>query len=203
MYKRQQRSVQELGQLLRHHESLPLYPDDQPLLTHATLKIVESVPAEEQYQKALPVYDLAVAAGAFSASQSPEPIGWAHVQAKQEPFDRRMFVARVLGESMEPGVPDGSWAIFRAFPAGTAPPPTALDGRRVIVELRDEEDPDTGGRYTFKRWYVTRLSPEGHVEEVELRPDNRDFKARKLRAEDGEMRVVAEPVSYTHLPRGG
>jgi hypothetical protein len=93
---------------------------------------------------------------------------------------------------VEPGVPDGSWAIFRAFPAGTAPPPTALDGRRVIVELRDEEDPDTGGRYTFKRWYVTKLSPEGHVEEVELRPDNRDFKARKLRAEDGELRAVAE-----------
>jgi hypothetical protein len=33
---------------------------------------------------------------------------------RQEPFDRRMFVARVLGESMEPGVPGGSWAIFRA-----------------------------------------------------------------------------------------
>ena len=196
----EQRSVQELGQLLRHHESLPLYPDDQPLFTSATFTIVPSVPAEDQYQRALPVFDLAVAAGAFSASQSPEPLGWAQVTAKQERFDRRMFVARVVGESMEPGVPDGSWAIFRAFPAGTAPPPIALDGRRVIVELRDEEDPETGGQYTFKRWHVTKLSPEGHVEEIELRPDNRDYKARKLRPEDGEVRAVAELLEVVESP---
>ena len=175
----EQRSVQELGQLLRRHEGLPLYPDDAPILSRVAFEVVPSVPDEDRYVKALPVYDLAVAAGAFSASQSPEPVGWARVRARQDPLNRRTFVARVLGESMEPGVRDGSWAIFRAFPAGSAPSPTALDGRRVVVELRDEEDPDTGGRYTLKRWRVARLSPEGHLEEVELCPDNHDVQGPK------------------------
>jgi hypothetical protein len=64
----------------------------------------------------------------------------------------------------------------------------------VIVQLRDDEDPDTGGRYTFKRWRVTKLGAEGGVEEIELRADNPAFKARRFHDQDGEMRVVAELV---------
>lgn len=147
----------------------------------------------EQFQSALPVYDLSAYAGAFSTAQTPQPIGWARVK-RTRPIDRSMFVARIVGESMEPGVPDGSLAIFRTFPGGAAPAPTALDGRRVIVQLRDDEDPDTGGRYTFKRWRVTKLSADGGVEEIELRADNPAFRAQRFRAQDGEMRVVAEFV---------
>ncbi|WP_437730162.1 hypothetical protein [Sorangium sp. So ce1335] len=185
-------SVQEIGRLLEHHESLPLYPDQEPLFQQNTFQIVSTVAEAEQFQSALPVYDLSAHAGAISTSQAPVPIGWARLKSTH-PLDRSMFAARIVGEAMEPGVPDGSWAIFRMFPAGTAPAPTALDGRRVIVQLRDE-DPDTGGRYTFKRWRVTRLSAEGGVEEVELRADNPAFKARKFRSQGGEMRVVAELV---------
>ncbi|KYF61556.1 hypothetical protein BE11_12820 [Sorangium cellulosum] len=186
-------SVQEIGRLLQHHESLPLYSDEEPLLPQRTLQITETVPEAEQFQSALPVYDLAAFAGSFSSSQAPEPIGWARVKTSR-PIDRSMFAARIVGESMEPGAPDGSWAIFRRFLAGSAPAPTALDGRRVIVELRDDEDPDTGGKYTFKRWRVTKLDAAGGVEEVELCADNPAFKARRFRAHDGEMRVVAELV---------
>ena len=81
---------------------------------------------------------------------------------------------------MEPGVLDGSWAIFRMFPAGAAPPSTALDGRRVLVQLRGEEDLETGGRYTFKRWRVTKLGADGGAEEIELRADNPAFKVRRF-----------------------
>jgi hypothetical protein len=139
-------SVQEIGRLLQHHESLPLYSDEEPLFGQRGFQIMETVSEAEQFQSALPVYDLTASAGSFSSSQAPEPIGWARVKTSR-PIDRSLFAARVVGESMEPGAPDGSWAIFRRFLAGSAPAPTALDGRRVIVELRDDEDPDTGGRY--------------------------------------------------------
>ena len=122
-----------------------------------TLEILPTVPENDQFRDALPVYDLAAAAGAFSASQAPEPFGWMRVSSTHS-LDRTMFVARIMGKSMEPGIAGGAWAIFRAFPAGTAPSSTLLDKRRVIVELRDEEDPDTGGRYTFKRWRVVKLN---------------------------------------------
>jgi hypothetical protein len=182
-----------MGGRLEHHESLPLYPEEAPLFSQNRLQIVPTVPEAEQFRTALPVFDLSASAGAFSDTQVPEPIGWARVKTTH-PIDPRMFAARIVGESMEPGVPDGSWGIFRMFPAGASPAPTALDGRRVLVQLRDEEDPDTGGKYTFKRWRVTKLGADGGVEEVELRADNRAFKSRKLRARDGEMRVVAEFV---------
>lgn len=63
---------------------------------------------------------------------------------------------------------------------------------RVVVQLRDEMDPETGGQYTLKRWRVTRLDAQGGAEEIELCPDNPDFEAKKYTAEDGDIRVVAE-----------
>ncbi|MGH7270037.1 MAG: hypothetical protein ACREJ3_06360, partial [Polyangiaceae bacterium] len=74
---------------------------------------------------------------------------------------------------------------------GLSQPPTAIDGRRVIVQLR-EDDPDTGGQYTLKRWRVTKYTDDGGIASVELRPDNPDFKTIKLSAKDGEIRPVAE-----------
>jgi hypothetical protein len=185
------RTSATFADLLKHHEGLPLYPERG---SHppppASLLVVPSVPAAEQYQSAVPVYDLAVAAAGFGASQSPEPVGWMHVKPSR-PIDKRMFVAQVVGHSMEDGIPSGTWAIFRRFTSEAPSSPTALDGRRVVVQLR-ETDPETGGQYTLKRWRVTKYAADGGVERVELRPDNPDYKVIKLSAKDGEIRPVAE-----------
>jgi hypothetical protein len=188
----EQRSSPEILHLMRRHETLPLLPKSGSQRPKSiAFNIVESVPEADEFQTAVPVYDLAVAAGAFGASQSPEPLGWARIQATRL-LDRRMFVGRVVGHSMEEAVPAGSWCLFRAYSAGSVPPSTALDGRRVVVQLREEADPDTGGQYTLKRWIVTKRSDDGSVAEVELRPDNPTFKSRRYPAKDGDIRVVAE-----------
>jgi len=44
------------------------------------------------------------------------------------------------------------------------------------VQLREDADPEHGGSYTLKRWHVAKLGSDGGVQEVELRPDNPDFK---------------------------
>jgi hypothetical protein len=93
---------------------------------------------------------------------------------------------------METGVPDGSWCLLRAFAAGEAPSGTSLDGRRVVVQLADTTDPETGGRYTLRRWRVARFSREGSVEEVELVADNPVFPATRMQPGGGDTRVVAE-----------
>ena len=185
----EKRTGATFADLLKHHEGLPLYPkgaSNPP--APASLRVVPSVPKAEQYEKAVPVYDLAVAAGGFGTSQSPQPIGWMHVKPSR-PVDKRMFVAQVVGSSMEDGIPNGVWGLFRLFL--TPPSPTAIDGRRVVVQLH-ETDPDTGGQYTLKRWRVTKYAADGGVERVELRPDNPDYKSIKLSAKDGEIRPVAE-----------
>jgi hypothetical protein len=188
----EQRSSVAILHLMKRHESLPLIPKGGSRPPKGLpFEVLESVPASEQYQSALPVYDLAVAAGAFGNSQAPERLGWARIQAARL-LDQRMFVARVVGESMEDGIPAGSWCLFRQYPAGSAPSSSALDGRRVVVQLHEEADPDTGGQYTLKRWIVSKRSADGGTIEVELRPDNPKFKARCYSATDGDIRVVAE-----------
>jgi len=55
-----------------------------------------------------------------------------------------MFVAQVVGKSMEPAIPDGSYCLFTAPIEGTRQGKT--------VQLRDAADPETGQRYTIKRY---------------------------------------------------
>jgi hypothetical protein len=82
-----------------------------------------------------------------------------------------MFVAKVAGRSMETAIPDGCWALFRLFPGGAAPAPTAPDGKRVVVQLRADTDPEHGGSYTLKRWHVASVGKDGGAKEIELRSD--------------------------------
>ena len=184
-------SRKEIADLLRHQEKLPLLPKMDLSGQASKLEIVDSVPAVEEYRTALPVHDLAAAAGGFGESQAPQIIGWAKVHA-QHVLDRRMFVAKVTGRSMETAIPDGCWALFRLFPDGVAPAPAALDGRRVVVQLRNDTDPETGGSYTFKRWRVARTGPDGGAAEIELRPDNPAFKSLRMKPESGDIRAIAE-----------
>jgi hypothetical protein len=57
-----------------------------------------------------------------------------------------MFVAQVVGKSMEPAIPDGAYCLFAAPVTGTR------QGKTVLVQLRDATDPETGERYTVKRY---------------------------------------------------
>ena len=87
---------------------------------------------------------------------------------------------------------DGAWGLFRSFPVGKEPSLTALDNRRVIVQLNGTAQDAETGRYTLKRWRVTKRSATGEVEEVTLGPDNHDFKPIVLTPAIGDVRVVAE-----------
>lgn len=94
---------------------------------------------------ALPVVDLRFAAGAFSNAQAVEegatcwvaPPDWVRPQTG-------MFVAQVVGESMNRRISNGAWCLFRAAPQGTR------EGKVVVVQHRDISDAETGGRFTIK-----------------------------------------------------
>ncbi len=94
------------------------------------------------YENAVPVFDLEIAAGAFSEEQWLSPNDWVELP---EPFAAKkgFFVARVVGESMNRRIPNGSWCLFRSGPAGSR------HGKVVLVQLRDIQDPETG-RFTVK-----------------------------------------------------
>ena len=84
-----------------------------------------------------------------------------------------MFVAQVVGKSMEPRVPDGAYCLFASPVTGTR------QGRTVLVQLRDAVDPDTGERFTVKR-----------------------YRSEKSTDEDGwrHVRILLEPVNPAFAP---
>jgi len=102
---------------------------------------------------AAPIIDLRIAAGAFSKLQAleEEASDWVALPDWVRP-QPGLFVAQVVGESMNRRIPNGSWCLFRANPAGTR------EGKVVVVQHRSISDPETGGRYTVKL-YASEKTP--------------------------------------------
>jgi uncharacterized protein len=119
------------------------------------------------YKNAVPVFDLQIAAGNFGVEHWETPNQWVELP---EPFTPKegFFVARVTGESMNRRIPNGSWCLFRAASGGSR------QGKVVLVELRDIQDPETKGQYTIKLYESTKRSVDGawEHETITLRPDS-------------------------------
>ena len=100
-----------------------------------------------------------------------------------------MFVAQVVGQSMEPVIPDGSWCLFRAPVEGTR------QGKTVLVQLHDSLDPETGQRYTVKRYGSRKAQAEDSWQHtrITLRPANPNYEPIVL-IDTGEatLKVIAE-----------
>ena len=156
------------------------------------MRIVRPRP-EERYVTCVPLVPLKAAAGAFSEPQNVTDDEWEWVEIDSRHRLRPgMFVAKVVGRSMEPAIPDGSYCLFAAPVTGTR------QGKIVLVQLHDSADPETGERYTVKRYESEKAASEDgtwrHMK-ISLKPHNRDFQPIELTCEDeGTVNVIAELV---------
>lgn len=149
----------------------------------------QHVPARVQrFQTHLPVYSCRAAAGRWGEQMHVEEEGW-----REAPEGLRltedMFVAQVVGRSMEPEIPDGSWCVFRAGVTGSR------QGRKVLVEHLGESE-QGGERYTVKRYRSTKQTSgdgEWRHARILLEPLNPEFDAWELE-EGSQCRVLAEFV---------
>jgi type I restriction enzyme R subunit len=148
--------------------------------------------AQERYVTCVPLVPLKAAAGTFGDPQHVEDDNWEWVAIDTKRRLRRgMFVAQVVGKSMEPAIPDGSYCLFAAPVTGTR------QGKTVLVQLRDATDPETGERYTVKRYESekTRDGDSWRHARITLKPVNHDFQPIVLTgADEGQVQVVAECV---------
>jgi phage repressor protein C with HTH and peptisase S24 domain len=141
---------------------------------------------EQPFVTHLPRYSLAVAAGDFLENRAVEPQGW-----EEAPLGLRlapeMFVARIVGRSMEPSIPDGSLCVFRRGVTGSR------QGRLVLVE---ELGGGADDRYTVKRYWSEKTpSEEGWKHDrIILEPLNPEFQAWDLKPEEERYRILAEFV---------
>jgi uncharacterized protein len=158
------------------------------------------------YINAVPIYDLAIAAGMFSGTQLinevPQAEGNNNIEQYQwvelpDSFRIRsgQFVARVVGESMNKRIPNGAWCLFSLNPVGTR------QGKTVLVQHRDIEDPDMGGHYTLKIYESEKQAGEHggwRHSRITLKPNSTDpsYKPIFLQPESADdIKVIAEFVA--------
>jgi uncharacterized protein len=175
---------------------------DQPLGVQAIVASIDTrpfrvVPTREvkPYQNAIPIIPLKMAAGAFSAGQFLDPneeLEW--VAPGDLALGPNLFVAQVVGESMNRKIPNGAWCVFRMNPGGTR------QGKVVLAQHRDIADPETGGSFTVK---VYSSEKSGDLEstannnvKIVLSPHSSDasFQPIVLKA-DSQATVIAELVT--------
>jgi type III restriction enzyme len=178
----EQQAMPTIEAALRRHESLPLLPEDGA----EKIRFADDVPEEDQYRRAVPVFDLGVKGGPLGPARVAETVRWAYVPSDAS-TDDRSFVAQVVGRSMEPKIASGTWCLFRSYPDDAAAS-VALDHRRVLVEVAGDTEHADEGRYALKRVVVTKRGDDGEVLEIELRSDNSKFKPIRIVA--GEVRVA-------------
>lgn len=160
-------------------------------LASSGLRFVEGRP-EERFVTCVPLVPIKAAAGGFGDPQhvSDDALAWVAVDSRHR-LRHGMFVAQVVGKSMEPAIPNGAYCLFVAPVAGTR------QGKTVLVQLRDSVDPETGERYTVKRYESEKMADgdSWRHTRITLRPINPDFPPIVLSPEDeNELEVVAELV---------
>ena len=158
-------------------------------------KIVDQVKPKARYTTHVPVYDLTAAAGGWGPDGVPSESGW--VKVANEKLTEGMFVAQVVGRSMEPKIADGSWCLFRPCPAGTR------NGRLLLIQCQTQCDPEDGGRYTVKKYQSTKVATdEGWMHEtVELLPLNPEKTPIRLTTENTvDLRIIGEFVRVLEIP---
>jgi phage repressor protein C with HTH and peptisase S24 domain len=102
-----------------------------------------------------------------------------------------MFAAKVLGNSMEPRIPNDSLCLFRPCPKGSK------QNRLLLVQVNTHLDPVDGGRYTVKKYVSTKASNDDgwEHETISLVPINPAFEPIRIMPEDAQdLRVVGEFV---------
>ena len=148
------------------------------------------IPEATVKQGYLPIYDLQAVATVFGEQPTPSVKGWKSMNGRK--ISEEMFIARVVGKSMEPTIPDESWCLFRKERGGSR------NGLIVLAESRQVKDPESGLAFTVKRYHSEKEdlgSGQWRHKRIILSPDNKDFKDIIIENVPGNnFRIVAEFV---------
>ncbi|OFY84437.1 MAG: hypothetical protein A3F72_13590 [Bacteroidetes bacterium RIFCSPLOWO2_12_FULL_35_15] len=101
------------------------------------------------YVNSVPLVDISAAAGSFSDLQIHSDLEWIEL-----PFNIAVkegyFVCKVIGESMNKKIPNGSYCLFTKYEGGSR------NGKIVLVESTNIHDSEFGSCYTVKEYHSTK-----------------------------------------------
>ncbi|GIQ57109.1 hypothetical protein Flavo103_02450 [Flavobacterium collinsii] len=143
-----------------------------------TLEDHEIIP----YVNSIPLYDLKVAAGNFSELQTVSDCQWI-LLPKTDKSLKELFACKIIGESMNRIIPNGSICVFKKYSGGSR------DGKIVLVEHTNIQDPDFGSGYTIKE-YRSRKNIKNDTwshESIILKPISYDHDYKEIVIEEDEL----------------
>lgn len=117
------------------------------------------------YVNSIPLVDISAAAGNFSDIQNHSELTWIeppmNVAAK-----KGYFVCKVVGESMNKKIPNGSYCLFKQDEGGTR------NGKIVLVESTHIKDSEFGSGYTVKEYHSNKKvsNDEWKHQSITLKP---------------------------------
>lgn len=132
--------------------------DRQTVAVDCFARVVERLYSEHvepvevgKYTTHLPLYTLRAAAGRLGEDMESSEEDWVPAPEGVRP-GRDLFVAHVVGRSMEPRIHDGSLNLFRFEPVGSRQGKILLIERRAVL--------DETARYTVKRYRSEKTEDE-------------------------------------------
>ena len=130
----------------------------------------------------LPRYSLRAAAGKFLDNDEVVEQDWVEAPQDMHLLNPDMFIAEIVGHSMEPLIPDGSFCIFRAQVVGSRM------GRLVLAEDRSTN------AFALKRYKSEKVETEEgwKHQRIRLESINPDYPSWDLEPDEEKYRIVAE-----------
>lgn len=154
--------------------------------------IQQSIDFNEDVKNPIPLYDFYAAAGSFSELQSEN--NFTLIEGPENSSDKNYFACKVIGESMNRVIPNGSICLFRPYNGGSR------NGKIMLIENRNIQDPDFNSAFTVKTYSSRKEITEDSFkhESIVLKPNSFDssYKDIVLTEENSiGMRVIGEFVS--------
>jgi DUF2075 family protein/DNA replication protein DnaC len=134
------------------------------------------------YVNSIPLVDVSAAAGNFSDLQQHSELTWI-----EPPFNisvkKGYFICKVIGESMNKKIPNGSYCLFRKDEGGTR------NGRIVLVESTNIHDSEFGSGYTVKEYHSkwSSTNEERKHESIVLKPLSTNPKYSEIELSKDEL----------------
>ena len=146
------------------------------------------------FENAIPYYDFYAAAGSFSEIQSDGNSTLYEIPKNLYNPKQDYFACKIVGDSMNKKIPSGSICLFMKPSAGSR------NGKIVLVEYFDRQDPDFNSAFTIKKYESQKyVTDEGWSHSsIILKPESFDSSYREIQiSEDDEpnLKIVGEFVA--------
>ena len=137
---------------------------------------------DDRFENAVPFYNLQVAAGNFSEIQAVDDFKWIELPDHLR-YSEDYFTCKVIGESMNKIIPNGSICLFKKYRGGSR------NGKIVLVQSTDIQDDNFGSGYTVKEYLSIKSTNNNSWEHqsIILKPQSFDLTYMDIKLEEESL----------------